>query len=209
MPIVGRAGSIVSETETGGGGGGAVDSVNGQTGVVVLDAADVGAPAGSGTSTGTNTGDQNTFTTFAVSGQSSVVADSASDTLTLVAGTHITITTDAATDTITISSTGGGGGGGGGGSGTALTTVEANLGSIPRRAGKFTITGLSGLTTNKPVSIMQAVGPYTGKGTRADEAEMDGLIVKGIVTAANTITAYWNAATRVKGNFKFNYFVGA
>jgi hypothetical protein len=38
--------------------GGAVDSVNGQTGVVVLDAADVGAPSGSGTSTGTNTGDQ-------------------------------------------------------------------------------------------------------------------------------------------------------
>jgi hypothetical protein len=40
------------------GGGGAVDSVNGQTGVVVLDATDVGAPSGSGTSTGTNTGDQ-------------------------------------------------------------------------------------------------------------------------------------------------------
>jgi len=40
------------------GGGGAVDSVNGQTGVVVLDATDVGAPTGSGTSTGTNTGDQ-------------------------------------------------------------------------------------------------------------------------------------------------------
>jgi hypothetical protein len=39
-------------------GGGAVDSVNGQTGVVVLDATDVGAPSGSGTSTGTNTGDQ-------------------------------------------------------------------------------------------------------------------------------------------------------
>lgn len=38
--------------------GGAVDSVNGYTGVVVLTAADVGAPAGSGTSTGTNTGDQ-------------------------------------------------------------------------------------------------------------------------------------------------------
>ena len=40
------------------GGGGAVDSVNGQTGVVVLTASDVGAPSGSGSSTGTNTGDQ-------------------------------------------------------------------------------------------------------------------------------------------------------
>lgn len=35
-----------------------VSSVNGKTGVVVLTAADVGAPAGSGTSTGNNTGDQ-------------------------------------------------------------------------------------------------------------------------------------------------------
>lgn len=39
-------------------GGGAVDSVNGQTGVIVLNASDVGAPSGSGSSTGTNTGDQ-------------------------------------------------------------------------------------------------------------------------------------------------------
>lgn len=37
---------------------GAVSSVNGDVGDVVLTAADVGAPAGSGTSTGTNTGDQ-------------------------------------------------------------------------------------------------------------------------------------------------------
>lgn len=66
----------------------------------------------SGTSSGTNTGDQSTFTTIAVSGQSDVVADSATDTLTLVAGSNITITTDAGTDTITIASSGGGGGGG-------------------------------------------------------------------------------------------------
>jgi len=97
----------------------------------------------------------------------------------------------------------------GGGGATTLTTVEKNLGTSPRRSGKFTITGLSGLTTNKPVSIMQAVGPYTGKGTLMDEAEMDGLTVSGVVTSATEITAYWNATTRVKGNFKFNYFVGA
>jgi hypothetical protein len=42
------------------------------------------------------------FATIAVAGQSSVVADSATDTLTLTAGTGITITTDATTDTITI-----------------------------------------------------------------------------------------------------------
>jgi hypothetical protein len=57
----------------------------------------------SGTSSGTNTGDQNLFSTISVAGQSNVVADATSDTLTLVAGTNVTITTDATTDAITIS----------------------------------------------------------------------------------------------------------
>ena len=48
------------------------------------------------------------FATIAVAGQSSVVADSATDTLTLVAGSNITITTNAGTDTITIAAAGGG-----------------------------------------------------------------------------------------------------
>ena len=51
---------------------------------------------------------QNVFSTISVSGESDVVADSNADTLTLVAGSNITITTDAANDTITINSTGGG-----------------------------------------------------------------------------------------------------
>jgi hypothetical protein len=41
------------------------------------------------------------FTTIVVSGSSNVVADAVADTLTLVAGDYIDITTDAATDTIT------------------------------------------------------------------------------------------------------------
>lgn len=56
----------------------------------------------SGTSSGTNTGDQNLFSTVAVSGQSNIVADTTSDTITFVAGTNMSITTDAATDSITI-----------------------------------------------------------------------------------------------------------
>jgi hypothetical protein len=56
-------------------------------------------------------GGGHSFTTIAVSGQSDVVADSGSDTLTLVAGSNITLTTNAASDTITIAATGGGGGG--------------------------------------------------------------------------------------------------
>jgi hypothetical protein len=48
---------------------------------------------------------QNIFKNVAVSGQSTVVADSNNDTLTLAAGSNVTITTNATTDTITISST--------------------------------------------------------------------------------------------------------
>lgn len=65
--------------------------------------------AGAVSVSGANTGDQNLFRTFAVAGQSDVVADSTTDTLTLVAGTNVTITTDASTDTITINASGGGG----------------------------------------------------------------------------------------------------
>ena len=55
-------------------------------------------------------GSQNLFSTIAVSGQSNVVADSTSDTLSLVAGSNMTITTNASGDSITFASTGGGGG---------------------------------------------------------------------------------------------------
>lgn len=48
---------------------------------------------------------QNIFKNIAVSGQSTVVADSNNDTLTLLGGGGTTITTNATTDTITISST--------------------------------------------------------------------------------------------------------
>lgn len=53
-----------------------------------------------------------TFKTIAVAGQSDVVADTATDTLTFAAGSGMTISTNAGTDTITFVSTGGGGGAG-------------------------------------------------------------------------------------------------
>ena len=53
-------------------------------------------------------GGGNSFTTIAVSGQNNVVADSGSDTLTLAAGSNITLTTNDSTDTVTIAASGGG-----------------------------------------------------------------------------------------------------
>lgn len=58
-------------------------------------------------STGGGGGSQNVFSTIAVSGQNNVVADSTTDTLTLVAGSNMTITTNDSSDTITFASTGG------------------------------------------------------------------------------------------------------
>lgn len=48
-------------------------------------------------------GQTNSFTSINVSGQGTVIADNSNDSLTLVAGSGITITTNASTDTITIS----------------------------------------------------------------------------------------------------------
>ena len=55
-------------------------------------------------------GAANAFSTLAVSGQSNVVADASTDTLTLVAGTGMTLTTDASADSITFTSAAAGGG---------------------------------------------------------------------------------------------------
>ena len=78
----------------------AVTSLTAGTGI------SVSASTGSVTVTNTDLGSsQNIFKNFAVSGQSTVVADSNNDTLTLVAGSNVTITTNATTDTITIAST--------------------------------------------------------------------------------------------------------
>ena len=104
------------------GGGGSSDSfatiaVAGQSSVVADSATDtltlvagsgitITTDAGTDTVTITNSGSaSNSFSTVAVTGQSNVAADSATDTLTLAGGTGISITTDAGTDTVTITST--------------------------------------------------------------------------------------------------------
>jgi hypothetical protein len=109
----------------GGGGGGTVTDVsvvsaNGLAGTVAtstttpaitLSTTITGILKGDGTAISTaSAGTDYTnaaFKTFAVAGQSDIVADSASDTFTVVAGTGITLTTDASTDSLTITGTGG------------------------------------------------------------------------------------------------------
>lgn len=95
-----------------------------------------------------------------------------------------------------------------GGGASSITTVEVNLGAIPRLSGTFDIT-TTGLTADKAVIINQANAPYTDKGTLADEAEMDNLTVTGRTTSTTNIQCFWRSDTFVLGNFKFDYLVGS
>lgn len=85
-----------------------------------------------------------------------------------------------------------------------LNVVEVDLGSTPRRSGYFDIT-TTGLTVGQNVIIEQINGPYTGKGTLSDEAEMDQLTVSGQAISSTVIRCYWTSPTYVRGNIKFAY----
>lgn len=87
------------------------DTLNLAAGTGITLTTDAGSDTVTITSTATGSVTE-AFKTISVSGQSDVVADGATDTLTLAAGSNITLTTDAATDTITIASTASGGDGG-------------------------------------------------------------------------------------------------
>jgi len=98
-----------------------------------------------------------------------------------------------------------------GASSLTLTEVEKDLG-VAAYSGTFDITGLAGLTASKQVLIVQKAGPYTGKGDRQDEAEMDQVAATGYVVDANTIRAYWVCqpySGPVAGNVKFGWAVSA
>ena len=98
---------------------GATWKAQGVTGVYTLPTASAsilgGIKVGSNLTINSNTGvldaqtgaSVNCFSTIAVSGQNNVVADSNSDTLTLAAGTNVTLATNNSSDTITINAAGG------------------------------------------------------------------------------------------------------
>lgn len=112
------------------------------------------------------------FKTITVSGQSDVVADTTNDTLTLIAGSNVTITTNPTTDAITLSATGA--------AGTLVTvTNEVPTGTINGSNTVFTISNetanneicatLSGIkqkeTTDYSLSgttLTFIVAPFTG-----------------------------------------------
>lgn len=120
----------------------------------------------SGTSSGTNTGDQNIFQTIAVAGQSDVVADTTTDTLTLVAGSGITLTTNATSDSITIAATSGGGGTVTSVAVSGGTTGLTTSGGPITTSGTITIAGTLG-AANGGTGATTLTGYVRGNGTSA------------------------------------------
>jgi len=100
------------------------------------------------------------------------------------------------------------------------TTIEVNLGASMGWRGRFVINDVA-ITAGKAVLCWQAPGPYTGKGTRTDEAEMQPVSVIAVVSAAGSAIVSWQtppmitrptgtASVRignVRGNIKFVYLV--
>lgn len=132
----------------------------------------------SGTSSGTNTGDQNLFNTIAIAGQSDVVADSTSDTLTLVAGTNITLTTNPTTDTITISASGGGGGS------VVSGSVTADFGFSTGKEGDLVVVNVSNASALSTSKIL-ATPRYSSSLTDHDPEDY---ALEGIQAVIGTIT---------------------
>jgi hypothetical protein len=136
-----------------------------------------------------NAGQSNSFVSIAVAGQSPVLADSTSDTLTLV-GSGITITTDSVTDTITFSNAGSGL--------ETRTTAVGTTGSLASLASAdLNITGFKGYVLLKiQTSVAAWVRLYTdGTSRTADAGRLEavdpdpgaGVIAEVITTGGQTI----------------------
>jgi len=91
----------------------------------------------------------NSYGNFAVATQNTVTANTGGDTLTLIAGDNVSITTDPANDSVTINSTGGGGGGGGEANQNAFSTISVtgqNNIIADTTTDTFTLVGGAGIT---------------------------------------------------------------
>lgn len=91
----------------------------------------------------------------------------------------------------------------GGGSVTNDYFYEVDLGNTGRYGGYVDVTGFSGLTVGNPCEVEHVAYPITGKGTLADENEMDAIECTGYNYAADTVRVFYNSRYMVKGKFNF------
>ena len=137
-------------------------------------------------------GAANTFSTIAVAGQSSVVADSTADTLNLAAGTGIAITTNAATDEVTIAASGGGGAGA---VRVSQTVASASIADDAEADIEFANLGVSYCLYSVQTDYASRVRIYKDVASRTadqsrpqgtDPVEGSGVIAEFITSSANT-----------------------
>jgi hypothetical protein len=83
--------------------------------------------------------------------------------------------------------------------------VNVNLGTRPKKSGKFTITS-SGLTPGDPVIVTQAASRPGS--ALYDSVEMDQIIASGFVLNSTTISVNWGCRTYVSNQYTFNYWLG-
>jgi hypothetical protein len=125
---------------------------------------------------------QDAFTTIQVAGQTSVTADSSTDTLTLAAGTGITLTTDPATDTITIT------GVTPGATQNLFETIVADIGSTTADSTTDTLNVVGGTDIATSIFGDTLTIEYTGAGSGGSNA-FSNIAVSGQTTvAADTTT---------------------
>jgi hypothetical protein len=77
-----------------------------------------------------------------------------------------------------------------GGGGGSATTIEVNLSSVATWRGRFVITDAA-ITSTKKILVWQATGPYTGKGTRQDEDEMQPVSIIATRPGAGSAVVVW------------------
>ena len=119
-----------------------------------------------------------TFKTISVAGQSDVVADGATDTLTLVAGSNMTLTTNAAGDTITFASSGGGGGTG------DITSVIAGKGLLDGgTTGDVTLN----IDSANILTIIDANALDSGRGISLINATVNASFINALTIDADTL----------------------
>lgn len=115
----------------------------------------------------------NSFGIITVAGQDNVSAATTTDSLSLVAGSNTTITTDAGSKQITISSAGGGGGGSGEANQNAFSTVAvAGQSNIEADTTTDTLTLVAGsgitLTTNSVSDTLTITSTVSGGSSTLD-----------------------------------------
>ena len=125
---------------------------------------------------------QNAFSNIAVSGQNTVAADSATDTVTYVAGSNVTITTDSSGDTVTFAST------------DTNTTYSAGSG-LSLSGTTFSVDTLNQDTTGNAATATALETARTIAGVSFNGTANISLNNNAITNGAGYITSSGNAAT--------------